>query len=268
VATIDLAHTSLRPLGGGRPTVRLDATAPASFEFRCPGFIATGTMRLRGASGEALGGWTLGYVQLKFIGTNYARYQGARDRDGSILVTGSNQIVCRDTDEASPAVWYDPVSWGIHGARGTRVLAAGTTIPASGFLDVVAGFGDAPHRSWPTVHSNTAIPSRPDNFLHHVDIALHFCTVLTARDPANNFHLLKHFYWNVRWELMFTRSAAGVIAPGQVIHQELNIQRTVHSGASNDRRFQHRELAMIIPISNTVSRQPNRVHCSRDWSQI
>lgn len=224
-------------------------------------------MRLNGTPGESLAGWTLGYVQLKFIGTNYARYKGARDHDGSMYVTGNNQIVCRDTDEASPAVWYDPISWGIHGARGTRVLAAGTTMPAAGFLDVTAGFDDAPQRSWPTVQVNTVAPGRPNNYLHHVDIALHFCTLLTARDPANNYYLLKHFYWNVRWELLFTRSAGGVIAPGHVIHQELNIQRTVHTGPSNDRRFHHMELAMVIPISNTVSRRPLRVRAVRDWSE-
>jgi hypothetical protein len=267
MARIDPAHTTLVPHGGGTPTVALNAAAPAGFDFRCPGITAAGSIRLLGAPGESVAGWTLGYVQLKYIGTNYARYRGATDRAGSMLVTGSNQIVCRDTDEASPAVWYDPIAWGIHAGRGTRQLPAGTVIPPSGFLDVVSGFGDAPRRHWPSVMTNPVAHGHPNNFLHHADIGLAFCTMLTARDPANNFHLLKHFYWNVRWELMFTHNAAGAVAAGRIVHLQLNIQHHVHSGPSNDRRFRGLELAMVIPISNTVSRRPNRIRAKGDWSE-
>jgi len=58
-------------------------------------------MWLTGAAGENVANWTLGFIQLKYIGTNHARYRGATDRHGSALVSHSNQILCRDTDIGS-----------------------------------------------------------------------------------------------------------------------------------------------------------------------
>jgi hypothetical protein len=268
VARIDIAHTTLTArAGGGLPTVIPDAGPPVGFAFRSPTITASGSMRLTGTAGESIAGWTLGFIQLKYIGTNYARYRGATERAGSMLVTGSNQIVCRDTDIGSREIWYDSIfSGGTVGPTGTNQLAAGAVIPRTGFLDLPAGLFDQPARWWLSVQTNTIAPARPDNFLHHADVGLAFCTMLVARDPANHYHLLKHFYWNVRWELMFARNAAGAVAAGRVVHMQHNIQRPVHSGAAFDPRFHGKELRLSLPVSNVVSRRPDRVHSALDWS--
>ena len=42
-----------------------------------------------------------------------------------------------------------------------------------------------------------------DNFIREAQLEFLFCAVLSARDPAGNFHHLKSFYWNVRWQARF-----------------------------------------------------------------
>lgn len=267
MAELDRGSASLSPTAGGLPTVVPVGGATGHIDCSCPGISAAGSVTLHGAPGESLAGWALGYLQLKFIATDYSRYRGNSTTLGSVRVTRSNQILCRDTDEASPELWYDPISWGIHGTRGTRVLPAGTVVPPGGGTYLLsAGFGDAPGRNFDSFVANSA--TRTNNFIHHVDIGLQFCTMLTARDPAGRYHVLKHFYWNVRWESHFRRDLAGapqVVLPAD--HLQLNIQRAVHSGVPNDRRFRGRELDATLPISNDVTRRPARLHPARDWSQ-
>jgi hypothetical protein len=266
MAELDRGSASLLPAGGGLPAAAPVGGAAGHIACTCPGISATGLVTLRGTAGESLAGWALGYLQLKFIATDYARYRGSSTAQGSVMVTRSNQILCRDTDEASPELWYDPISWGIHGTRGTRVLPAGTVVPATGTYRLSAGFEDAPGRSFESVVLNSLTAT--NNFIHHADIGLQFCTMLTARDPGGRYHILKHFYWNVRWESHFRRDLAGaphVVLPAD--HFQLNIQHVVHSGVPNDSRFRGRELDAALPISNNVSRRPARVHPARDWSQ-
>lgn len=256
-------------LPGVPPSVTPNGAVAAGFDFNSPTIDAFGSMRLTGAAGENVAGWTLGFIQLKYIGTNYARYRGASDHDGSILITGSNQILCRDTDIGSTEVWYDSLnSGGATGPNGTNKLAAGTVIPASGFLDVPAHLFDQPSRRWQSIVKNSSVAGNPNNFLYHTDSGLAFCTMLVAQDPAHKFHMLMHFYWNVRWEQMFTVDASGNVIEGAVVHLQHNIQRPAHSGSPMDRRFSGREYDLTLPVSNTVSRRPNRVHPAADWRQI
>ena len=272
MASIDHTRTSLLPpVSGGLPTVDGGAGPPAFFNFNAPTIDANGSMRLRGTPGEDVGGWKLGFVQLKYIGTNYARYRGTHDHDGSMLISGNNQIVCRDTDIGSTEVWYDSLKakYG-HGnsPRGTNRLAAGTVLPDSGFLDVPAHLFDQPGRSWDAAEVNTVARGRPNNFLHHVDIGLAFCTMLVAQDPTNRFHLLKHVYWNVRWEQMFVVDRAGTVVPGRMIHLQHNIQHPVHSGSSMDHRFRGKEFDLSLPISLVVSARDPRVTAAADWRHM
>jgi hypothetical protein len=258
-------------LPGVAPAVTPIAGPAAGFDFVSPGIDAFGSMRLTGAAGESVAGWTLGFIQLKYIGTDYARYRGATDSDGSILITGSNQIVCRDTDVGSPEVWYDslgPLLGGTTGPNGTNKLAVGTVIPPAGFLDVPAHLWDKPHRKWQSIVKNTSVAGHPNNFLYHTDIGLAFCTMLVARDPGNKFHMLMHFYWNIRWEQMFTVDGTGNLVKGRTVHLQHNIQRPAHSGSPMDSRFQGKEYDVSLPVSNTVSRRPHRVHPAPDWRQM
>jgi hypothetical protein len=266
MASLNRNTATLRVSGGGVPTVVVEGGAAGRIACACPGIAAGGSVVLAGSAGESLAGWALGYIQLKFIATDYARYRGQTVAEGSVRVTRSNQILCRDTDESSPELWYDPIAGGMHGARGTRVLPAGTVIPPSGEFVVSSGFADAPRRFFEARIRNAA--TGVDNFAHHVDIALHFCTMLTAREPGGRYHVLKHFYWNVRWEAHFQRAAGGNLqlrTPAE--HLALNIQHHVHSGVPNDPRFRGRELDPHLPVSNNVSRRPAHVLPARDWSQ-
>src|SRR5262245_9691295 len=113
MATIDVRNVTLGVrVPDPKPTLTDDPGPPVGFAFNSPTIDADGSMRLTGLAGEDVSGWTLGFIQLKYIGTNHARYRGATVRDGSALVTHSNQIVCRDTDIGSTEVWYDSLNSG------------------------------------------------------------------------------------------------------------------------------------------------------------
>jgi hypothetical protein len=284
MATIDKLGTTLKITAGGDPMAlplpfvghimlpglhpSLDPVAgpPVGFDFRSPTIDANGSIRLRGTAGESVAGWTLGFIQLKYIGTDYARYRGTTDHNGSVWVTGSNRIVCRDTDDGSTEVWYDSMtSGGTTGPNGTNRLPAGTVIPPVGFLDVPAHLYDRPRRKWPSIVKNTSVAGNPTNFLYHADIGLAFCTMLVARDPGNKFHMLMHFYWNIRWEQMFAVDGSGKVVPGRTILREHNIQRPAHTGNPMDKRFHGKEYDLSLPVSNTVSRRPHHTHPAPDW---
>ncbi|WP_407159103.1 hypothetical protein [Bradyrhizobium sp. STM 3557] len=269
MATIDARHTIFNVrVPGARPTITANAGPPARFDFHSPTIDIDASIRLKGVAGEDVGNWTLGFIQLKHIGTNHARYRGATVRDGSALVTHSNQIVCRDTDIGSAEVWYDSLnSGGTRGPTGTNKLAAGTLLPAAEFLDVRAHLFDQPSRAWPPVHTNTLVAGRPNNYLHYAVVELLFCTMLVAQDPAGTFTMLKHVYWNVIWEHTFRRNGAGNVVLDRAVRLQQNVQHPVHSGNPRDPKFFGKEYDLTLPVSNTVSRQPPRIVEAADWAQ-
>jgi hypothetical protein len=270
MATLDLSTASLVVSGGGIPRATPVDGARGSVNFDTPAarahsITAVGSVVLRGREGEQLGGWALGYIQLKFIATDYARYRGNTVAEGSAKVSRSNMILCRDSDEGTDELWYDPIEDGIVDGHGTTALAEGTVMPASGQITLTSNFGDSPGRPFDNLVKNTI--TNADNFLYHADIGLQFCTMLTARDPDDNFRVLKHFYWNIRWEAHFQRDAAGIPQVRRPPdHFQLNIQRTVHSGVPDDPRFKGREFDNTLPISLTVSGRPEQLRFARDWS--
>lgn len=269
MATIDTAHTTLRVrVPGTKPTITPDAGPPIGFAFGSPTIDADASIRLKGRAGEDVGGWTLGFIQLKYIGTNKACYRGATVRNGSVTVTHSNQIVCRDTDLGSNEIWYDSLHFGgTTGPNGTNQLAAGTAIPAAGFLNVPAHLFDQPSRWWASVEPNPAAAGSPDNFLHWAVVELLFCTMLVAQEPGGKHHMLRHFYWNVIWEHTFKRNGAGNVVLDKMIRLQQNVQRGVHGGNPGDPKFRGKEYDLTLPISNTVSRRPPRKHRAADWSE-
>lgn len=56
----------------------------------------TGQCKITGGSGDKPTGWTLGFIQLQWIETNWAYYQGEKNTGGSCLVR-------RDRPPARPA---------------------------------------------------------------------------------------------------------------------------------------------------------------------
>ena len=264
MATIDAKNVTLTvSVPGTKPAVTFNPVWDR-FDFHAPTITLSASMRLTGAAAENVGNWTLGFVQLKYIGTNHARYRGAASRDGSILVTSSNKIVCRDTDDGSTEVWYDTLnSGGIKGPRGTNKLGAAIVIPGTGYLDVSARLFDRPFRMWDAVLKNSLTPGNPDNFLTYAVAELLFCSMLVAQDPAGKFHMLKHVYWNVIWEHTFKRDAAGNVIPDRAIRLEQNVQKQVQSGSPNDPKFTGKEFDTTLPISNSVTRRPPKIIESR-----
>lgn len=269
MATIDTAHVTLAVrVPGTKPTLTADPVPPVGWDLNSPTIDADASMRLTGNAGEDVANWTLGFIQLKYIGTDHARYRGATVRHGSSLVTNSNQIVCRDTDVGSTEVWYDSLkSGGTLGPNGTNKLAAGTVLPAAKFLDVRAHLFDNPGRYWDSVRTNTAVVGHPDNFLHYAVGELLFCTMLVAQEPGGTFHLLKHFYWNVIWEHTFKRDGAGKVVLDKAIRLQQNVQTPTHTGNPHDPKFFGKEFKLTLPVSNTISRRAPRIVQARDWSQ-
>jgi hypothetical protein len=280
-AKIDPASASLpRPTVSGVPRIGAPAAGQISFLSPPPPprtsgatgpfdpISATGRVDIVGTPGESVAGWRLGWFQLQFIEDNYARYRGRTERDGSAMASWSHLQLSRDTDEtATPrSLYYDPPSQGVTDGRGTFTVGPGTVLPASGRLTMTSGFGDGPESSWDVKVTNTKTrPRAADNFLHHADIAFHFCTLLVAESPTHEFTFLKHFYWNIRWEAHFKPNASGVPTTTHVDHVQLNVQREVHSGVPSDRRFAGRQLDARLPISNDMDTGHPRFHLSVDW---
>jgi hypothetical protein len=265
MANIELSSVNLPRPTGGTPSIELNA-AGDTLECDCPtDIVASGTATLVGVPFEPVGGWALGYIQLKFIGTNYAIYRGRTEREGSILVNNSNQILCRDTDETTPELWYDPIAWGIHGTRGTRQLNPAATLPNTGRLAITSGLSDGPRRRFATQRMNAR--TGRTNFLYKIQTELHFCTILTAFEPGRNRYLpLKHFYWNVLWTAHLGVNAAGASTITRRDLMQMNIQNRVHSGVPDDKRFKDKVLDATLPISNNVSRRAPRVTESANYS--
>jgi len=255
---------SMRPT-----TVERDEKNSAYFRFGSQRIDANASMTLTGAAGENVGGWILGFIQLKYIGTQRVHYRGATVHDGSRMHSWSNKILCRDTDDNSGEVWYDSIyAGGVIGPEGTNKLAADTVLPQDGSLEVRAHMFDGPYSLWPDALPNTLVPGIPYNYLHYVVIEKLFCTMLVARDPAGVFHMLKHFYWSVVWEQKFKRDAiTGKVVVDQAIRLQQNVQRPPRNGNPIDPRFFGREYDLSLPISNAVSKSDARVVQARDWSQ-
>ena len=271
MATIDASGVTLHIHTTGSETTVMPYIIKGikGFLFDSPRITVEASMRLTGMAGENVGGWILGFIQLKYVGTARRHYRGATVRDGSVMVTSSNKTLCRDTDDHSTEVWYDSIySGGITGPKGTNKLAATTVLPQTGSMIVHAGLIDQPSRWWPATMLNTLVPGLPANYLNYAVIELLFCAMLVAQDPAGTFHMLKHFYWNVIWEQKFKRdSVTGNVVVDKAIRLQQNVQRSVHNGNPRDPKFSGKEYDLTLPQSNAVSNAPPRAVYARDWSQ-
>lgn len=269
MAHIDAGGTTLTvTVPGSQPSVDASAGPPIGFMFNSPSIDASAAIKLVGAAGENVAGWTLGFIQLKYIGTDHARYRGATPHEGSALVSKSNKILCRDTDKDSAEVWYDSLNaGGTTGPAGTNKLAAGTKLGADGTLVVPAHLFDQPRRWRASVRVNDSVASKPNNFLSYAVVELLFCTMLVAREPGGAFHMLRHYYWNVIWEQTFKRDPTGAVVLDKKIRLQQNLQHGVHGGNPHDPKFSGREYDTSLPVSNTVSRREPHVIESANWSQ-
>ncbi len=175
------AHASVPTVKNGRA------------HFDCSSRItADGSVILTGSQPAV--GWTLGFIQVEWVDTNWLYYRGEHDHDGSIFFQRSRPPArpikaCRDVDPATDIYYTD--SWNLPKVN-----------PADAFpLTLTVSHSDKPSDGCDLLALNSK--THKNNFLREAQMEFLFCTVLTARDPAGKYHHLKSFYWNVRWQATF-----------------------------------------------------------------
>jgi hypothetical protein len=157
-----------------------------------------GEVHFNGSPGDSRDGWSVGWIQAQWIETNWAYYRGRHNNDGSIFLQRGRpparpRQACRDTSGDVSTIFTDPTD-----PREFKPLPTTGAFP----LVVRVESNDPPGESYSTIEANSRLSGR-DNFVREIQLEFHFCTVLSVRDPAGDFHHLAHFYWNVHWQHRF-----------------------------------------------------------------
>jgi hypothetical protein len=230
-----------------------------------------GQCKITGASGDNPAGWTLGFIQLQWIETNWGYYQGEKDVDGSCLERRDRPPArpaqgCRDT-LALGGILFDNKP-----GHDRAVAGTGTAFP----VNMSATFSDAPNDSYPLTRANSR--TKKTNFLREVQLEFHFCTILALMDPdpgrqvralldlENAFRYLKHVLWNVHWQAKFLpTNFADLTAPWTITRSggaqgnAANASRTFEGGPT-DRRFLGISAALAAPncllVEKTARKAP------------
>ena len=174
---------------GKFPKVKLPTVNHGRARFECSPIETTGSVILTGSQPAA--GWQLGFIQVEWVDTNWLYYRGRQNDHGSIFFQRSRAPTrpikaCRDVD-LETEIFYDPPA----------TVTAADDFPKTLTID---------HFDQPTTTTEAVVTNSltgEDNFIREAQLEFLFCTVLTARDPAENYHHLKSFYWNVRWQATF-----------------------------------------------------------------
>lgn len=190
ITGIRSAHTQPPTMNGGQAVY-----APSI------GMHAEGDVQFAGAVGDVRAGWQVGWVQAQWVETNWAEYRGQFDRDGGIFLQRGRPPArplgsCRDTSGPVGDIFTDPTD-----PTEFQTLPLAPPFP----LPVHVETNDTPGETYNQIEANS-LTGKP-NFLHEIQLEFHFCTILTVRDPALNFHHQAHFYWNVRWQTRFRPTA-------------------------------------------------------------
>lgn len=278
------------------PTIQVAGGATRA-RFTCQGLLANGAVSLGGDAADDPTGWALGCIQLQWIETNWAYYRGQRDADGSVFVQMARsparvRQACRDTLD-SPAqpvndIFYGPP--GIHAVAGTNVTYQATPTSGPFPIAVTCNHRDFPGETKAATRVNNSTGAI--NFLHEVQLEFLFCVLLAVRDASTppNFTILKHLYWNVRWQFRFhptdfataAASAAAWAAPKIVAEGTGASVAKVHSGDPHDPRFANVVLAPQASNCNAVAgaaanavapvtppaATPANVHEARSWQSF
>lgn len=255
MARLDTNSARLRVAHDSMPTT---ATVSAA-TLQCEGRLikAAGSVELVGTPGESAAGWKLGFAQLEYAEGNFANYRGRTNNEGSVHLNWNHAIVARDTDETAPSVFYDPPSLGVVNGRGTFTAPSGLTIPASGRLTLSSMMDDQADNPFPCTQTNPAARNAT-NFLYHAYATFMFYTALIAQEPNGHFHILQHFYWNVRWDVRAEPAGANSIRITNQRPMALTVGR-VHSGNASDQRFASRVVRSGLPVANDLAnRDPHR----------
>ena len=176
---------------GAYPKVKTPTVTHGKARFKSSSIKATGSVTLTGS--QPADGWALGFIQVEWVDTNWLYYRGRQNNHGSIFFQRSRPParpvkVCRDVDEEATDIFYD---------EPPPTVTAADRFPKTLTVD----FSDEPGDKAMAVVTNSL--TGEDNFIREAQLEFLFCTVLTVRDPDDNYHHLKSFYWNVRWQARF-----------------------------------------------------------------
>jgi hypothetical protein len=239
-----------------RPTVARPVVNGTDMTFTCQHEIKiSGRCKIKGDHGDNPAGWTLGLIQLQWIETNWGYYRGQFDHDGSCFLQRARPPAraaqgCRDTLGVGEIF--------VNNAPGLdrTVATAGTPFP----IAMTAQFSDAPSDAYPLTRFNSL--TGKTNFLREVQLEFHFCTILTLKDPVDNFRHLKHLLWNVHWQAQFRPTDfAHIAAPwtitptGDAIGNTANVSNAgdAYDGGPVERKFTEIATAPLAPNCNEVA---------------
>jgi hypothetical protein len=220
-----------------RPSVGAPQIGPTNVSFPSGWIRAYGSVQFNIDPGDATSNWFAGFIQAQWIETNWGYYRGQSNTEGSAFYQRARPPAraaqaCRDTVGPVADIFY---------ATQPRYRSP---IPAGPYLSghpmqASAMFEDSPSEFYPLSVTNNS--THKLNYLAEVQLEFHFCTVFVVRDPAGNFHQLKHFYWNCHWQYNFAhRGYPPTAANTTVVPVAAGIGAhisPVYSGAVTDRRF-------------------------------
>ncbi|MFI4986967.1 MAG: hypothetical protein ACHQF3_05980, partial [Alphaproteobacteria bacterium] len=158
---------------------------------------AEGEVQFSGGAGDKRDGWQVGWIQVQWVETNWAEYRGQFDRDGSLFLQRGRPparplVACRDgRGNVSKIFMYTDE---------LQTIPTGS-LPAT----VITEVNDGPTEFFSQIETNSL--TRAPNFVHEIQMEMHFCTVLSVRDPDNQFHHQVHFYWYLHWQNRFHPTA-------------------------------------------------------------
>lgn len=230
-----------------RPHVNTPAVSGALMTFNCSQLTVAGECKITGGATDSPAGWTLGWIQLQWIETNWGYYRGHTNNDGSCFLQRARPPArpaqaCRDTLTVG-AIFVDN-----NPGLDKMVATAGMPFP----VKLTASFPDAPSDAFPLSRNNSLTGKM--NYLREAQLEFHFCSVLSLRDPGGTFHHLKHFLWNVHWQGKFLpTNFSNLAAPWTITHKTSGIGNSAHvspiyDGGPTDRRFRS-----IITTASTAN---------------
>jgi len=251
------------------PAVNKPAVVGTAMAFTCSPISIKGGCKITGTPGDNPAGWTLGFIQLKFIDTDWAYYRGKLNQDGSSFLQYSRPPPlptggCRDTLKVR-GIFVDN-----NPGLDKTVVAAGASFPAT----MSAAFSDPPGRGFDLSRTNAL--TGKDNFLREAQTELHFCTVLSLQSAAGAFQHLKSVYWNVHWQGRFEPTNFGNLAAPWTITvvgglgNVANVSQII-GGPPTDSRFSGIVTAIATPNCNAMTnasyKKPN-VKESKVWANF
>jgi len=223
--------------------------------FTGDGLQAIGKCEITGTTTDDPGGWTLGMIQLQWIMTDWAYYRGQSNSNGdSFLQFGRPPArptqACRDTIKSGAIfVDLDP--------NNKTIAETGDPFP----IKMEARLRDKPRVEYDLTRINSL--TRSVNFLSEAQVELHFCTVLSLRNPeprrgpvAGTYTHLRHFLWNMRWQARFLPSDfADLTKPWTItpIMNEANVSRVIHDGGPTDQKFSRIITSGLTPNCFTLA---------------